>query len=57
MFKEYIGNQSHRSVLLLRSEKKHFYGKKKKHNRKPKEYRGVRRVTVYDFVLETLLEL
>lgn len=58
MFKEYIGNQSHRSVLLLRSEKKHFYGKKKKkHNRKPMEYRGVRRVTVYDFVLETLLEL
>lgn len=27
MFKEYIGNQSHRNIL---SEKKHFYGKKKK---------------------------
>ena len=54
MFKEYIGNQSHRNIL---SEKKHFYGKKKKHNRKPMENRGVRRVTVYDFVLETLLQL
>lgn len=30
LFKEYIGNQSHRNVLLLRSEKRHFYGEKKK---------------------------
>lgn len=57
LFKEYIGNQSHRNVLLLRSEKRHFYGEKKKHNRKPMEYSGARGVTVYDFVLESLLQL
>lgn len=43
---------------FLGQRKSTFMGKKKKkHNRKPMEYRGVRRVTVYDFVLETLLEL
>lgn len=57
LFKEYIGNQSHRNVLLLRSEKRHFYGEKKKHNRKPMEYSGAGGVTVYDFVLESLLQL
>ena len=44
-------------IEMYCQRKSTFMEKKKKHNRKPMENRGVRRVTVYDFVLETLLQL